>query len=144
MLMAKVVESSYRARLSSVEIKSLETKTLNRCIEILTEQLDIDQVLDKLLEKELISGEQHGVIRKLVEDRKRKQAVRIAIEQLQLNPPGFLETFCSVLKGDKRTEWLVEEITKGNICAFSPCSNIRPKSVTILVDPCCVTDPIPI
>ena len=93
--------------------KELETKAVNNCLDNLSEHLDIDPVLDKLLSKELISAEKHSEIAKMVVDGKRRQAVRNAIEEIGLKPPGSLKSFIEVLKEDKKTKYLGDHVDEG-------------------------------
>ncbi|XP_065900389.1 uncharacterized protein [Dysidea avara] len=90
--------------------KELETKAVNNCLDNLSEHLDIDPVLDKLLSKGLISAEKHSEIAKMVVDGKRRQAVRNAIEEIGLKPPGSLKSFIEVLKEDEKTKYLGDHV----------------------------------
>ena len=101
------------ASAGSLQEKELETKVVSKCLDKLSEYLDIDRVLDKLLSKELISAEKHSEIAKLVVDGKRRQAVRNAMEEMGLKPPGFLNSFIEVLREDEKTKYLGDYVAKG-------------------------------
>jgi len=93
--------------------KEIETKTLDNTIDKLTENLNLDGILDTLLAKELITTESHSELNKMLENGKRISAVRKCIEILKLNPPGFLKTFITVLKENKATGYLGDHIAEG-------------------------------
>ena len=101
------------ASASTLQEKELETKAINKCLDKLTDHLDINRVLDKLLSKELISAERHSEVAKLVEDGKRRQAVRNAMEEIGLKPPGSLKSFIEVLKEDEKTKYLGDHVAEG-------------------------------
>ena len=103
----------------SLQDKELETKAVNKCLDKLTEHLDIDLVLDKLLAKELISSEKHSEIAKLVIDGKRRPAVRIAMEEIGLKSSGSLQTFIEVLKEEEKTKYLGDHLAEGSHQACS-------------------------
>jgi len=101
------------ASAGNLQKKDLETKVVSKCLDKLTENLDIDRVLDKLLSKDLISAEKHSEIAKLVEDGKRRPAVRNAMKEMGLKPPGSLNSFIEVLREDEKTKYLGDYVAEG-------------------------------
>lgn len=92
---------------------NLEIKSLNRTIDKFTESLDLDAILDSLLARDLITGEIHGELNETIRNGKRVAAIRKVIDEIKLNPPGFLDIFIEVLKDNTKTAWLGDILAEG-------------------------------
>lgn len=93
--------------------KEAEIKSLDRTIDKLTENLDLDGILSSLLAKGLVSADCHSELNQMIQNGKRVGAVRKVIEELKLNPPGFLNTFIMILKENERTKYLGDIVDEG-------------------------------
>lgn len=92
-----------------------EINSLNRIIDKLTKNLDLNEVLDSLLAKELISQELHSEINQMLQNGKRVEANRNVIDKIKLNPPGFLVTFIAILRENERTKYLGDVVDEGQL-----------------------------
>ena len=94
--------------------KEPEIKSLDRTADKLID-LDLNEVLDSLLAKGLINRDSHSELDHMLQNGKRAPAVRKVIEEIRLNPPGFLETFIKILKDNGRTAYLGEFVAEGQL-----------------------------
>ena len=96
-----------------------EINSLNRVIDKLTKNLDLNEVLDSLLAKELISEELYSEINQMLQNGKRVEANRNVIDKIKLNPPGFLETFIAILRENERTKYLGDVVDEGQLITYT-------------------------
>ena len=96
----------------SLEGKRIEDKTVDRLMSKLTENLEINDVMDKCLSEELITEEDLTRITATVNAGKKAEAIRDLMSHVKRSPPGYLTTFYRILE-DSKSSYLAPDVAKG-------------------------------
>ena len=96
----------------SLDGKKFEDKTVNGLMDKLTENLEVNDVLDKCLSKELITEEDLTRITATVNAGKKVEAIRDLMTHIKRSPPGYLETFYGILL-DSKSSFLAPYVAEG-------------------------------
>ena len=96
----------------SLEGKKIEDKTIDRLMDEFTRNLDVNDVADKSLSKELITSNDLDRITATVNAGKKTEAVRDLMSHVKRSPPGYLETFYGILQ-DSKSSFLAPYVAEG-------------------------------
>ena len=95
-----------------MEGKKIEDKTIDRLMDDLTRNLDVEDILAKCLSKELITDDDMGRIGAIVKNGRTAEAVRDLMLHVKKSAPGYLTKFYEILL-DSKSEFLAPYVAKG-------------------------------
>lgn len=92
--------------------KKIEDRTVDRLMDDLTRNLEVNDVIDKCLSEELITEEDLSRITATVNAGKKAEAVRDLMSHVKRSAPGYLTTFYGILK-DSKSSFLAPTVAEG-------------------------------
>lgn len=96
----------------SLETKKIEDRTVDRLMDQLTKNLDVDDILGRCLSEELITDEDMGRIGATIKAGKNTEAGRDLMSRVKRSFPGYLETFYKILL-DSKSNFLAPCVADG-------------------------------
>ena len=96
----------------SLEGKKFEDKTIDRLMDVFTKNLDVDDILAKCLEEELITDEDLSRIGATLRGGRNNDAVRDLMSRIKKSAPGYLEKFYVILD-DSKSKFLAPYVEQG-------------------------------
>ena len=96
----------------SLEGKKIEDKTVDRLMDDLTKNLEVEDIVDKCLSKELITADNLASITAKLNAGKKTEAVRELMLHIKRSAPGYLETFYGILL-DSKSSFLAPYVAEG-------------------------------
>ena len=94
--------------------KKFEDKTIDRLMDVFTKNLDVDDILAKCLQEELITDEDLTRIGATLRDGKNNAAVRDLMSHIKRSAPGYLEKFYVILN-DSKSNFLAPYMAEGTM-----------------------------
>ena len=98
----------------SLEGKKIEDRTVDRLMDQLTSNLEVNDVADKCLAEELITSDDLARITATVNAGRKTEAVRDLMLHVKRSPPGYLEKFYSILN-DSKSSFLAPYVREGMV-----------------------------